>query len=205
MSSQRSKITQAIAVHKMWADTLRTAIKSERIGGIKIEKIRRDDQCELGTWLAQDHTKGNLYSAKDFDEAIRLHQNFHQCAANILELVQAGNIESANDMMRDGGQFAECSSALIRSLKCIGKTDSSGIDCYIDNDITKNNNRMIADATPLIVDIYTDDPLTISNTLANLILSKFTKGDVELITALLYKSNPTAVINEMKRIILKLE
>ena len=205
MSSQRSEITQAIAVHKMWADTLRTAIKSERIGGIKIAKIRRDDQCELGTWLAQDHAESNLCSASALDEAINIHQNFHQCAANILELVQAGNIERANDMMRDGGEFAECSSSLMSALKGIGRATPCGISNYVGGDKITNNYRTITDAAPLIDADSAGDPLIISNAFARLILSKFTTVDIEVLTSLLHKSDPTTVINEMKRIIVELE
>ena len=157
MSLQRNEITQAIAVHKMWADTLRTAIKSERIGGIRIEKIRRDDQCELGTWLAQDHAESNLCSASALDEAIKLHHNFHQCAANILELVQSGNIERASDMMRDGGEFTECSSALMSALRIIGKITPCGISHYIDGDKVTNKNEKITDAAPLIEADSADD------------------------------------------------
>ena len=205
MSSVRSELTQAIAVHKMWADTLCTAIRCGRIGGIKIEKIRQDDQCELGRWLEQDYVRLGFENLSALDEVIQLHQNFHQCAARVLEFVHEGDIESANEIMKESGEFRMCSSALIDALTLIGESGPCGNDRHLDADATNKTVQTGPDIAALCNEAITNDVLQTSRNFAKLISSKFSASDFDLLDEFLNKSNPGTVIEELKQLILQFE
>jgi len=205
MSLVRSELTQAIAIHKMWADTLSTAIRCERIGGIKIEKIRQDDQCELGRWLAQDHVRLSFENFGAFEKIVKLHRNFHQCAAHVLELVHEGDIEGANEIMRESGEFQMCSSALISALTSISEPVMRGIGVHLDFDAANKAVQSSSGTTSLCSDAIADDVLQISKNFAKLISSRLTASDFDVLSVFLNKSNPSTFINELRKLALQIE
>lgn len=102
-------IDKYIAQHGQWKRRLRETIETGQ-STITPADLRKDNQCEFGKWLyslgseAGEH--GRLAKIR------RLHAEFHQQAAEIVRLVQAGKADEAAKSMELRGEYAKASSAL---------------------------------------------------------------------------------------------
>lgn len=109
----QEQIKAAIGVHGMWKSRLHSAIdhgSSEFTPG----KVRRDDQCDFGKWLAA--AAPSARSSPDYQKCVELHRQFHGAAAKVLELAIAGNKDAAKEAMKAGGDFARTSGALTMAM-----------------------------------------------------------------------------------------
>ncbi|MEI6557699.1 MAG: CZB domain-containing protein [Rhodospirillaceae bacterium] len=120
MQTKQRQITEAAAAHRIWEESLRTAITSGRIGGIDILKIGRDDQCTFGKWLKQDDIHSIIPSPEQYREICTLHQQFHHCVAHVLELLTEGRQAEASAMMAADGAYTRASETLLAALAALG-------------------------------------------------------------------------------------
>lgn len=112
-SSYIEEINAGIGAHGAWKMRLKTAVAT---GSSTFEPrvVRCDDQCALGKWLygaqIDPHTKlGMPYKVNK-----RVHAEFHQCAAQVLELALAGKADDAQALLN--GEFKERSEKVVRAL-----------------------------------------------------------------------------------------
>lgn len=108
------QITRAIGAHGQWKARLRTAIDSGTYDVVPAE-VRLDDRCEFGTWLhssiaAEERSDPNYATVK------QLHANFHQRAADVLEMVARGDEAGARRSMDHAGAFADASAQLTQAM-----------------------------------------------------------------------------------------
>jgi len=107
------EINDAIGAHGAWKLKLRTAIS---VGGSDIEPVtvRCDDRCAFGRWLYGPTIDGHTKSGTPYQVIQRLHAEFHQTAATVLERALAGQKLQATEIL--DGQFKERSEKLVRAL-----------------------------------------------------------------------------------------
>lgn len=119
------EINDAIGAHGAWKLKLRTAIS---VGKSDIEPatVRCDDRCAFGRWLYGPTIDGHTRSGKPYQVIHRLHAEFHQTAATVLESALAGRKAQATEIL--DGEFKERSEKLVRALtKWKGELQSSTI------------------------------------------------------------------------------
>ena len=107
------EINDAIGAHGAWKLKLRTAIS---VGKSDVEPatVRCDDRCAFGLWLNGPTIDGHTRSGKPYQVIHRLHAEFHQAAATVLESALAGRKEHATQIL--DGEFRERSEKLVRAL-----------------------------------------------------------------------------------------
>jgi hypothetical protein len=108
------QITSAIAAHSHWKKRLRDAIATGKSDFV-VDKVRRDDQCDFGTWLhgsidAGGHKSPHYSTVKD------LHAKFHVEAARILGMALGGKQADAEAAMQPGTTFMTLSSNLTSEM-----------------------------------------------------------------------------------------
>jgi len=110
---EKQDITKYIGQHGLWKGRLRQAIDSGK-SSQDAASVRRDDRCDFGKWLkelpAQDR------DSKHFRAVSSLHNEFHQEAARVLELVAVGKKAEADKAIATGGSFASASSKLTQEM-----------------------------------------------------------------------------------------
>jgi len=94
--------------HVMWKQRL-----LEHMDGASQEKldpavIRRDDLCELGKWIYSD---GQVHEQSEhFTSVKHNHAHFHNHAARVVELIDAGDHAAAKSLLN--GDYAKISRKL---------------------------------------------------------------------------------------------
>lgn len=107
------EINDAIGAHGTWKLRLRTAIS---VGKSDVEPatVRCDDRCAFGRWLYGPTIDNNTKAGKPYQVIHRLHAEFHQTAAGVLEDALAGRNQQATELLE--GEFKERSEKLVRAL-----------------------------------------------------------------------------------------
>lgn len=91
-------IEQAINSHALWMSRLRQAILDAQ-SLIDVEAIRADDQCEFGKWLYGSRLSDDDRASRYYQEVNRLHAEFHQTAARVVELAASGKTRDAYELL----------------------------------------------------------------------------------------------------------
>ena len=92
----------AIQAHVEWKTKLR-AYMLKADGSLKSSLVAQDSQCSLGKWIYSD---GIVYSAlPEYNELKVEHAKFHKCAAKIIDLVNAGKLNEADEKIKSGSEF----------------------------------------------------------------------------------------------------
>lgn len=109
-----SDIEQAIGNHALWMSRLRQAIL-EAPAALEVEEIRAEDQCDFGKWL-----HGSRLSVEDresgvYQEVKRLHAEFHQVAAQVVELAASGRTCDAYGLLY--GEYITISGRLAIAMR----------------------------------------------------------------------------------------
>lgn len=91
-------IEQAINSHALWMSRLRQAILDAQ-SLIDVEAIRADDQCEFGKWLYGSRLSDGDRASRYYQEVNRLHAEFHQAAARVVELAASGKTRDAYELL----------------------------------------------------------------------------------------------------------
>ena len=104
----------AIEAHVRWKVRLEAHIDGDADEQLNADTIGRDDQCALGKWI---HGSGGTSYATHpgFDELKDVHAQFHQNAAEIIRLVDAGEADRARSFLNQG-PYASCSAKVKSKL-----------------------------------------------------------------------------------------
>lgn len=107
------EINDAVGAHGAWKLKLRTAIS---VGHSDVEPatVRCDDQCAFGRWLYGSTIGSRTRAGKPYQVIRRLHAEFHQTAATVLEDALAGRRQQATELLE--GEFRDRSETLVRAL-----------------------------------------------------------------------------------------
>ncbi len=117
LPDEAQQIEAAIAAHMQWLARLRTAI-AQRTSEFTPAVVRFDNQCAFGRWLYQG-IPGAPRGSPVFEEIRRVHAQFHEQAAAILQLAVAGRKAEAERLMSPRGEFMTISGGLILRLRAL--------------------------------------------------------------------------------------
>lgn len=108
------QIKAAIGAHGMWKARLGMAIdtKSSRFSPAT---VRLDDQCDFGKWL-RSVLDPSIKNSASYHTCTDLHRQFHQMAANVLEMALAGRKDAAKQAMGVGSDFGRVSASLTKAM-----------------------------------------------------------------------------------------
>jgi hypothetical protein len=91
----------AIRAHQLWKRRLLQVMDGVSDEAFDIDRVRRDDCCDLGRWLHGEARQ--KYGQQDvFRRLLLSHQTFHETAADVLVLCQAGEHERARELVERG-------------------------------------------------------------------------------------------------------
>lgn len=108
-------LDKAIAAHAAWKARLRAAASSGKFDGMA-SVVKVDNQCDLGKWLYSASLSAADKQTEHYRMVKRLHAEFHQEAAKVVELAVSGQKEAAEKAIGMGGPYAKISSALTDAL-----------------------------------------------------------------------------------------
>lgn len=99
---------EIIGAHVMWKQRLIAYLSGTSEEQLDPDTIRLDDRCALGKWI---HGEGKPMEAlPGYAEVRELHANFHQNAARVVSLHQAGNTVEAETLLN--GSYSRLSEKL---------------------------------------------------------------------------------------------
>lgn len=107
------EINDAIGAHGAWKLKLRTAISMGK-SDVEPKTVRCDDRCTFGRWLYGPSIDARTRAGKPYQVVHRLHREFHEAAATVLESALAGRKDHATEVL--DGDFRERSEKLVRAL-----------------------------------------------------------------------------------------
>ena len=109
----REAIDGAIAAHGQWRKRLEEAI-AQGTSEWRVSVVQKDDACHLGQWL-RSLLPGDR-AADHFEQVMRLHAEFHETAAQILDLALRGAQPDAAQRMEFGNEYTLASGRLVLAL-----------------------------------------------------------------------------------------
>lgn len=104
-------LESAISAHEMWKVRLQACLDGKSADLADPELVCVDDQCQLGIWLYGPGGQ-RLRGYPAFHALVARHQQFHQLAATVLSLAQAGQYDEAQAIM-SGGYHSASSKVLM--------------------------------------------------------------------------------------------
>ncbi|MFC3099288.1 CZB domain-containing protein [Altererythrobacter lauratis] len=113
MSSIPEQINAAIGAHGAWKLRLKTAIASGT-GDLDWRIVSKDCECAFGKWLHGHEIDAATRASVPYQVVKRLHQEFHIAAGRVVQAVQNGHRQAAQDLM--DGEFIPRSEKLVRAL-----------------------------------------------------------------------------------------
>ncbi len=113
-------IEKAIGAHVHWVSWLRQSVLAifESIGThnhFDIAKIRTGENCDLGKWMESAQWLGQDCQNDSYLKVQRLHVEFHEASARVLELAMSGKIMQAYTLLY--GDFLTISGRLVLALR----------------------------------------------------------------------------------------
>lgn len=109
------QLTAAIGAHGLWKGKLRTAVDSGTYE-LRADVIRDDRRCNFGKWLHGTSLDSPTRASTHYHTCVELHRNFHEAAANVVSLVEAGDKSNASRALGADGQFARISGDLTAAM-----------------------------------------------------------------------------------------
>jgi len=107
-------IEEAIGAHAMWMSHLRQAVLEAR-PGFDLDSIRATDQCEFGKWLYGPRLSEEDRATADYQAVERLHSEFHELAAQVVERAAAGQAAEAYGLLY--GDYVTMSGRLALAMR----------------------------------------------------------------------------------------
>jgi len=111
MDKNNCDFDSAIRAHSRWKFHLKDVIE-KGYSNFTITQVADCHACEFGKWLDSKHGK----ALPGYQEFVKLHQQFHQEAASIMQLALEGEKEKALEKMQLGSHFNQLASELINRL-----------------------------------------------------------------------------------------
>ena len=117
---------EVIGAHVMWKQRLIGFLAGSNTEALDPDTIRLDNRCALGKWIYGDGA--SMSQLSKYDEVRDLHAQFHQFAADIVDLHLAGKTADAEKLLL--GDYSRLSEKLkhrITGLSQQVKSASNGI------------------------------------------------------------------------------
>jgi len=114
---------RVLEAHQQWRIKLRNAaLKGTQMD---VATVRRDDCCELGTWL---HGAGGQRWGRvpGFSELLNQHRAFHQEAGKIAELINQKQTQAAQQLLEGNTPFIQLGQKLTSLLRQLRATVEGG-------------------------------------------------------------------------------
>ncbi|BAP56092.1 hypothetical protein THII_1795 [Thioploca ingrica] len=111
-------LQKAITTHSHWKYNLQQAIKTGK-SPTTVDEVKNAHRCELGKWL--DSAAGKALPG--YAEINKIHQDFHEEAADILKLALAGKQSEAQIRMQLGSYFGQLTAKLVNKLSDLETSD----------------------------------------------------------------------------------
>ena len=109
-------IEDAIRVHCAWADRLKAAIATGA-SEMTVDIAANDGICPFGRWLHGATIPESAKAFHSYDHSVQIHREFHQCAAEVLELALSGEAKEALLRMSDASDYVTISVMLTLTLR----------------------------------------------------------------------------------------
>jgi len=106
------QVFAAVASHGRWKKRLVAAIEAGDSEWTP-EEVRDCHQCRFGHWL---DSVPDGFQDDMFVEVFKLHERFHEAAADVLALALSGDKAAAAEAMAVGSDYARASTKLITVL-----------------------------------------------------------------------------------------
>ena len=99
-------LDSALYAHQQWKVKLQEAVKSGE--QLDVEKIRRDDCCNLGKWL---HSEGRAKYGHmpEFIKLLDTHDEFHLVTSVVAMIINVKEYKQANAMLEGSSKFSSAS------------------------------------------------------------------------------------------------
>jgi hypothetical protein len=131
MGTQKAvtSLDQALEAHSIWKSKLLAAVETGEV--LDAVKIKRDDCCELGTWIYSEGKR--LYGHKpEFTTLVEKHKDFHHVTSIVAGIVNAKNTETSIAMIGRNSQFSaasmEVGMAIILLKKAVAAESSESVE-----------------------------------------------------------------------------
>jgi len=109
----------AITAHSQWRIRLQGVIAGTNQEKLDPQVVAQDNKCPLGQWIHGD-AKHQYAALKEYPVLVQKHAAFHQCAANVLRMVAAGQLEEAKENVAKG-EFFNASIQTINAIRHLRK------------------------------------------------------------------------------------
>lgn len=106
-------IRDAIGAHGAWKMKLTTAIKYGH-SDKDPDQVRDCTACDFGKWMDGPAFDAHVKGGKPYQVVSRLHKEFHEAAANVLQHAVGGDKDGAEKLMES--EFKQRSETLKRAL-----------------------------------------------------------------------------------------
>ena len=108
-----NRLTDAIVLHKQWKQRLQGALMIGR-SAYTVAEVSDSENCELGVWL--NALPVNIKATDQWKLVKKIHREFHECAALVLDLTLKGHQSEAAVLLEPGGLFSESEVNLTNAL-----------------------------------------------------------------------------------------
>ena len=109
-------IDDAIASHQAWSQRLQDVLDGVHDEAMQPDRVRDDTCCNLGQWL-QGAGRASLEHYPAYHMLARRHRYFHAQAADMVALVQAGDLAQATQVHKACRHAGSQITLLLRELQ----------------------------------------------------------------------------------------
>ncbi len=114
---------RVLSAHQQWRVNLRNAINRKLT--VDAEKARRDDCCELGTWL-YGSGKSRWGHQAAFTQLLNSHKSFHTEAGKIADVINSKRFPEAERMVGNGTAFHNAGEAVGKAIRALRQVVQGG-------------------------------------------------------------------------------
>ncbi|MDX2204472.1 MAG: CZB domain-containing protein [Hyphomicrobiaceae bacterium] len=106
-------LDEAIKSHSSWKMKLSQYLKNAD-GSLRSTEVRADNRCALGRWLQGEGRK--LAGSPEYATLVQQHAHFHQAAAHIVDMANAGKSVEGETALRSDSEFGRCSRETVSAI-----------------------------------------------------------------------------------------
>jgi hypothetical protein len=100
----KNLLFDAMTTHVCCKDCLRQAMETG-VCNPPSAVIRSETMCEFGKWLDSSDLEIEITASPHYTNMRKIHADFHTAAADVMELVEIGETQQAQQMMLVGGDY----------------------------------------------------------------------------------------------------
>lgn len=109
-------LDDAINAHTDWKIRLRHAISERET--LDVDFVARDDACDYGQWL-RGPARQHFGTLPAYADCVQSHARFHARAAEVAEVINAGDHERAERLLGAGSAYALASRATVLAIEAL--------------------------------------------------------------------------------------